>query len=142
MNRPRTLGIWGNSQKPAFWEYLPQIMTWAESFSLDVFLTTHIVKRLDDKPVYTYHIIESAEDFHKLDFILALGGDGTILSLARAVAQRNTRGIARRAAGSRPGDFPENSCRNSHGGNPPRCARLPAYSFVLQRAPRPMMHVI
>ena len=90
MNRPRTLGIWGNSQKPAFWEYLPQIMTWAESFSLDVFLTTHIVKRLDDKRVYTYHIIESAEDFHKLDFILALGGDGTILSLARAVAQRNT----------------------------------------------------
>ena len=90
MNKPRTFGIWGNSHKPTFWEYLPQIMNWAESSSLDVFLTTHIVKRLEDKRQYTYHIIESAEDFHKLDFILALGGDGTILSLARAVAQRNT----------------------------------------------------
>ena len=91
MKTPNTFGIWGNSQKPAFWEYLPQIMTWAESSSsLDVFLTTHIVKRLENKRQYTYHIIESAEDFHKLDFILALGGDGTILSLARAVAHRDT----------------------------------------------------
>ena len=90
MNSPRTFGIWGNSQKPAFWEFLPQIMSWAESSSLDVYLTTHIIERLEDKRQYTYHIIESAEDFSKLDFILALGGDGTILSLARAVAQRNT----------------------------------------------------
>ena len=90
MNSPRTFGIWGNSQKPAFWEFLPQIMSWAESSSLDVYLTTHIVDRLEDKRQYTYHIIVSAEDFPKLDFILALGGDGTILSLARAVAQRNT----------------------------------------------------
>ena len=90
MNSPRTFGIWGNSQKLAFWEFLPQIMSWAESSSLDVYLTTHIIERLEDKRQYTYHIIESAEDFSKLDFILALGGDGTILSLARAVAQRNT----------------------------------------------------
>jgi len=90
VNKPRTFGIWGNSQKTDFWEFLPQIMKWAESFSLDVFLTTHIVERLEDKRRYIYHIIETAEDFHKLDFILALGGDGTILSLARAVAQRNT----------------------------------------------------
>jgi len=90
VNSPRTFGIWGNSQKPAFWEFLPQIMSWAESSSLDVYLTTHIIERLEDKRQYTYHIIESAEDFSKLDFILALGGDGTILSLARAVAQQNT----------------------------------------------------
>ena len=90
LNSPRTFGIWGNSQKPTFWEFLPQIMSWAESSSLDVYLTTHIIERLEDKRQYTYHIIESAEDFSKLDFILALGGDGTILSLARAVAQRNT----------------------------------------------------
>jgi NAD+ kinase len=90
MNNPGIFGIWGNSQKPEFWEYLPQIMTWAESSSLDVYLTTHIVKRLEDKSQYSYHIIESADDFKKLDFILALGGDGTILSLARAVAHRTT----------------------------------------------------
>ena len=89
MNRPRTFGIWGNSQKTAFWEFLPQIMKWAKASSLDVFFTIHIIERLEDKRQYTYNIIESAEDFHKLDFILALGGDGTILSLARAVAQRN-----------------------------------------------------
>ena len=69
MNKPRTFGIWGNSQKPEFWEYLPLIMTWAESSSLDVFLTTHIVERLEDKRQYTYHIIESAEkhETHLLD---------------------------------------------------------------------------
>lgn len=90
MNTFRTFGIWGNSQKPEFWEYLPQIMEWAESSSLNVFLTTHIDQRLQDTESYTYDIIESAEDFQKLDFILALGGDGTILSLARAVAHRKT----------------------------------------------------
>ena len=32
----------------------------------------------------------NADDFNKVDFVLSLGGDGTILSLARAVAERGT----------------------------------------------------
>ena len=65
-------------------------MTWADSHGLSAFLTTHINQRLDQSDSFTYEIIESADDFESLDFILALGGDGTILSLARAVAHRRT----------------------------------------------------
>jgi NAD+ kinase len=89
MTKPLSFGIWGNSQKSEFWTYLPQIMSWSESVNTEVFLTTHIVKRLEKSESYRYKIIETADDFNKLKFILALGGDGTMLSLARAIAHRN-----------------------------------------------------
>ena len=90
MNKQISFGIWGNSQKPGFWELLPQIMDWADSNNLSVFLTTHIDNRLDKSKNIKYKVIECADDFKSLDFVLALGGDGTILSLARAIADRRT----------------------------------------------------
>ena len=89
MKVPKRFGIWGNTEKSAFWELLPDVISWAEEKSLEVHLTTRIRDNMEDPKSFSYQVIESAEDFFKLDFLLALGGDGTMLSLARAVGDRN-----------------------------------------------------
>jgi NAD+ kinase len=89
MKVPKCFGIWGNTEKPAFWELLPDIISWTEEKNLEVHLTTRIRDNMEDPQAFSYQLIESAEDFFKLDFLLALGGDGTMLSLARAVGDRN-----------------------------------------------------
>ena len=89
MNKPTSFGIWANTDKPAFWKVLPDIISWAKNKSIDLFITTRIESQLKDHD-FDYQLIESADDFVKLDFILTLGVDGTIFSLARAVGDRGT----------------------------------------------------
>ena len=89
MNKPTSFGIWANTDKPAFWKVLPNISSWAKDRGIDLYITTRIESQLKDHGL-DYQLIESADDFVKLDFILTLGGDGTILSLARAVGDRGT----------------------------------------------------
>ena len=89
MNKPTSFGIWANTDKPAFWKVLPDIVSWAKDKGLDLYITTRIESQLKDLDLDS-QLIESADDFAKLDFILTLGGDGTILSLARAVGNRST----------------------------------------------------
>ena len=89
MNKPTSFGIWANTDKQAFWDTFPKIINWAKDKGLKLFITTRIQSELEDSNI-DYALIESADDFTKLDFVLALGGDGTILSLARAVAERET----------------------------------------------------
>ena len=89
MNKPTSFGIWANTDKPAFWKVLPDIVSWAKDKGLDLYITTRIESQLKDLDLDS-QLIESADDFAKLDFILTLGGDGTILSLARAVGEHGT----------------------------------------------------
>ena len=89
MNKTTSFGIWANTDKPAFWKVLPDIVSWAKDRGIDLHITTRIESQLKDLDL-DYHLIESADDFAKLDFILTLGGDGTILSLARAVGSHGT----------------------------------------------------
>ena len=89
MNNPTSFGIWANTDKPAFWKVLPDIVSWAKDKGLDLYITTRIESQLKDLDLDS-QLIESADDFAKLDFILTLGGDGTILSLARAIGDRST----------------------------------------------------
>ncbi len=86
----KQIGIWGNTEKPAFWEILPHITTWALENDIQLHLTTRIVENITTSISFDYDVIKSADDFHKLDFLLALGGDGTILSAARAIGPRET----------------------------------------------------
>ncbi|SVC49203.1 uncharacterized protein METZ01_LOCUS302057, partial [marine metagenome] len=65
-------------------------MDWSIEKGLTSFITTRIQDQLPSNFKYDVQVIESAEDFIKLDFLLALGGDGTMLSAARAVGNRNT----------------------------------------------------
>ncbi len=88
MNPPRRFAIWANTAKATFWDTLPGIMSWADERGLEVFFTTRIVNSLDDPGRYRHKVIRTADDFSRMDFVLALGGDGTILSAARAIAHR------------------------------------------------------
>lgn len=86
MKKSKKFAVWGNTEKPKFWDTFPGILKWAKSNELSPYLTTRIDKH------YKYHkypIIEKADDFNDMDFILTIGGDGTILSTARAIAHRN-----------------------------------------------------
>ena len=90
IKKPKSLGIWGNTDKPRFWELLAPIMDWALDKKLTTFITTRIHGKLPKNFNYDYHVIKSADDFYKTDFLLTLGGDGTILSVTRAVGHRKT----------------------------------------------------
>ena len=89
MNKTTSFGIWANTDKPAFWKVLPDIVSWAKDRGINLYITTRIESQLKGLDL-DYQLIESADDFAKLDFILTLGGDGTILSLARAVGDHGT----------------------------------------------------
>ena len=90
VKKPKSFGIWGNTDKPRFWELLNPILDWSIEKGLTSFITTRIQDQLPSNFKYDVQVIESAEDFIKLDFLLALGGDGTMLSAARAIGNRNT----------------------------------------------------
>ncbi len=80
----KKFGIWGNTDKKIFWKILPEILSWASKNNLKPFLT----KRIFEKGSFDTEIINSKSDFNKMDFMLVLGGDGTFLSLARAIQSR------------------------------------------------------
>ncbi len=86
MKKSKKFAIWGNTEKPKFWDTFPDILKWAKNKGIAPYLTTRIDKQYKH---HKYPIIEKADDFKGMDFILTIGGDGTILSTARAVAHRN-----------------------------------------------------
>ena len=86
----RAFGIWGNTDKKKFWDFLDDILIWAKNQNLEPFITTRIRDNLPKSFKKKVKIINSANDFKKIDFLLTLGGDGTILSAARAIGNRNT----------------------------------------------------
>ena len=89
MTSPKTFGIWGNTDKDLFWETLPYIISWAAEKGLTAQLTTRILNH--EKCKFQNSLaIQSKDDMSALDFMLVLGGDGTFLSLARAMEHRNT----------------------------------------------------
>jgi NAD+ kinase len=80
----KKFGIWGNTDKEIFWKILPEILSWAEKNKIKPFIT----KRISERGLFDIEIINSDSDFNKMDFMLALGGDGTFLSLARTIQNR------------------------------------------------------
>ena len=89
MNIPKTFGVWGNIDKDAFWNILPEIIRWADNKNIELFLTEKI---LSDTRANKFNqpIIDSKNKISELDFMLVLGGDGTFLSCARTVEHRGT----------------------------------------------------
>ena len=85
MTKINSFAIWGNTDKRMFWETLPRVLEWGKQNKVQPYLTTRIVKQFDDR---SYPIINEADDFNNVNFVLTLGGDGTILSAARAIAHR------------------------------------------------------
>jgi len=85
---PKKFGVWGNTEKENFWNTLPEILSWSKEKKIEVYLTKRIKsskRNTSESPL----VINSKDDINDLDFMLALGGDGTFLSSARAVGNRN-----------------------------------------------------
>jgi len=89
VNHPKSFGVWGNTDKESFWEILPDILAWSGKKGLDAYLTTRILNH-ENGSTLSSKKIRSKDDMSVLDFMLVLGGDGTFLSLARAIEHRNT----------------------------------------------------
>ena len=88
--KQKKFGIWGNTDKEKFWDLLNPILSWGNENSLDPHITTRIYNKSPQKLSFSPKVIKSADEFENLDFLIALGGDGTILSAARAVGPRKT----------------------------------------------------
>ena len=58
VRKPKSFGIWGNTDKPRFWELLDPIMIWAAENNLKPFLTTRILDQLPDGFDYEYQTID------------------------------------------------------------------------------------
>ena len=89
MRKLKKIGIWGNTEKKSFWKLLPGLLKWSNKNSIEVFLTTRIMNNHNAKGLKN-STIDSSDKFNELDFILALGGDGTFLSLSRALGNIDT----------------------------------------------------
>lgn len=48
VRKPKSFGIWGNTDKPRFWELLDPIMAWAAENNLTPFLTTRVQSQLPE----------------------------------------------------------------------------------------------
>ena len=88
MKPPKKFGVWGNTEKENFWNTLPEILSWSKEKKIEVYLTKRI-KSSKRNTSESSLVINSKDDINDLDFMLALGGDGTFLSSARAVENRN-----------------------------------------------------
>ena len=89
MRKLKKFGIWGNTEKKSFWKILPNLLEWSRGNNLEVFLTTRIINNPKARGLKGLPI-ETSSKFNELDFILSLGGDGTFLSLSRALGNIDT----------------------------------------------------
>lgn len=78
------LGIVGNTQKTGLKEILSQLIGWLQARKIEFYLEENVFKFLQLK---SSNVISATleEINQKVDIVLAFGGDGTILSVARQV---------------------------------------------------------
>ncbi len=89
MKNITTFGIWGNTDKKSFWRVLPDILSWSNTKKLKPSITKRIVEHPNFKNK-NIDVFNNINEINDLDFILVLGGDGTLLSLARNMKNCNT----------------------------------------------------
>ena len=89
MIKPKSLGLWGNTDKSVFWQILPKIINWSNRNKIQIYITEKIQTDAEFN-LNSIPVINSNEKISEMDFMLVLGGDGTFLSCARAVEHHDT----------------------------------------------------
>ncbi|MDC0164946.1 NAD(+)/NADH kinase [bacterium] len=89
MIKPKSLGLWGNTDKSVFWQILPKIINWSNRNKIQIYITEKIQTNAEFN-ANSIPVINSNEKISEMDFMLVLGGDGTFLSCARAVEHHDT----------------------------------------------------
>ena len=85
MKTIQSIGIWGHTEKPQFWKLIFPLLDWIQSKNLTPFITTRIREMATTPFPKSVQVIEKSDDLHHIDLLIVLGGDGTLLSAARAV---------------------------------------------------------
>jgi len=80
----KSIGIWGNTDKPQFWSLLQPLIQWIIENNGTPYLTTRIRDVRPSSFPDQVCFIEQPDDLINLDLLLVMGGDGTLLSAARA----------------------------------------------------------
>ncbi len=83
----KSIGIWGNTDKPQFWSLLQPLIQWIIENNGTPYLTTRIRDVRPSSFPDQVCFIEQPDDLINLDLLLVMGGDGTLLSAARAVQE-------------------------------------------------------
>mgnify|MGYP001259973460 FL=1 len=88
------VAIFANIKKPGFWKIIPDLIDWLINNKVEIHLMHNIIENeyyyLKSNNFKNYDSIKINQDFKKIDFLIALGGDGTILSASRSVGQSGT----------------------------------------------------
>jgi NAD+ kinase len=82
----KSVAIVSKPQKPELSQVVPELVTWLEQRDYRVFMDRETAEYMVDG----HEIVDRSElAVHHPDFVIVLGGDGTLLSAARAVAPLN-----------------------------------------------------
>ena len=80
MLKPKTLGLWANTDKDIFWNILPEIIEWAKRKKIQIFATEKIQSdsRFNFIDISQIGIQNKISD---MDFLLVLGGGWNFFEL-------------------------------------------------------------
>jgi len=82
-------GIVGNPDKEKVWEILPRLLEWFREHRQEVYISESFSPAVEESR-NLIHPVPEEEITEHVSFILALGGDGTILHTARMVGEHRT----------------------------------------------------
>lgn len=81
------VGIIANPDRPIIKSLIPWLLRWLEAKAMKPSLTTGLAGLIDDEQLYDYcRVVETeALTVQEVDWVIAIGGDGTLLKTARLV---------------------------------------------------------
>lgn len=89
MKAPKTFAIWANLDKKESSLLLVSILDWAKQNNLEVFLPSSLEKISEITKNFNFSYFKEDESVPSVDFLLSLGGDGTLLSAVRNAREKS-----------------------------------------------------
>lgn len=89
MKAPKTFAIWANLDKKESSLLLVSILDWAKKNNLEAFLPSSFEKISEVTKGYNFSYFQSDKSIPSVDFLLCLGGDGTLISAVRNLREKS-----------------------------------------------------